>query len=301
VLAVLEGQTGAEVDRAPSVASVKVTADYFPTMRVPLLAGRLFTDDEADAGVRVVVVDETMARVFSPHESPIGRRLLLGSELAEIVGVVGAVRQAGLDRPPVPTVYQPNRQGWMPVRQGRMVFVGSTELIVRASGDPVSLVGAIRAQVDAVGMFDVDRVTTVDQALWTSILQPRFHAALFGAFAAVGLMLAAVGLYGVMAFAVARGTQEIGVRMALGAGRAEIHRAVVGQGLVLALAGVGAGLAAALGLTRFLASMLFGVTATDAWTFAAMATLLVAVALAACWVPARRATRVDPIVALRVE
>jgi predicted permease len=298
---VLEGQTGADADRMPPVATVKVTADYFPTMRVPLLAGRLFTDDEADAGARVVVVDETMARVFSPDESPLGRRLLVGSELAEIVGVVGAARQAGLDRPPVPTLYQPNRLGWMPIRQGRMVFVGHTELVVRAAGDPVSLVGAIRAQVDAGGTFDINRVTTVDQALWTSILQPRFHATLFGVFAAVGLMLAAVGLYGVMAFAVTRGTQEIGVRMALGAGRAEIHRAVLGQGLVLALAGVGAGLAAALAVTRVLSSLLFGVTPTDVWTFTAMATLLVAVALVACWVPARRATRVDPVVALRFE
>jgi len=301
VPAVLEGQTGAEADRMPPVAVVKVTADYFPTMRVPLLAGRLFTDDEADAGARVVVVDEPMARVFSPDQSPIGRRLLVGSELAEIVGVVGAVRQAGLDRPPVPTLYQPNRLGWMPFRQGRMAFVGHTELVVRAAGDPVSLVGAIRAQVDAVDAFDVNRVTTVDQALWTSILQPRFHATLFGAFAVVGLVLAAVGLYGVMAFAVARGTQEIGVRMALGAGRAEVRRAVLGQGLALAVAGVGAGLAAALAVTRLLESMLFGVTTTDWRTFAATATLLAAVALVACWVPARRATRVDPIVALRFE
>jgi putative ABC transport system permease protein len=304
----IEGRPpSAEDDRRAHYRSV--TSDYFRALGIPLVKGRAFTDRDNREGPRVAIINETMARRYWPAEDPIGKRVALVFEslrffpnrppeldlaqgLREIVGVVADVKHLGLEAAPVPEMFTPFLQ--RPVRD--------LALVVRASSDPTNLIGGVRrAVLDLDKDQPISNISTMTDVLSRAVATPRFNALLIGLFAALALALGTVGLYGVIAYSVAQRTHEIGVRMALGAGEREILRLVLVRGLTLTLIGVAAGLAAALALTRLMANLLFGVKPTDPATFAGVALLLTAVALAACYVPARRATKVDPIIALRYE
>jgi putative ABC transport system permease protein len=237
-----------------------------------------------------------MARRFWPGQNPIGKRLTMSffpGKSREVVGVVGDVKSDGLDvLDPVATLY-------MPLAQQPSPFVS---FVVRSSSPPSSLVSAITNAVHEVDREQpVVGIMAMDDILADSLSHQRFNMFLLTAFSGLALLLAAIGIYSVLAYSVRRRMREIGVRMALGAQRGDILRMILGQGTRLALIGTGIGIAAALALTRLMASQLFGVTATDPVTFLSVAALIVTVALAACYIPARRATKVDPIVALRYE
>jgi putative ABC transport system permease protein len=272
-----------------------VTPDYFKAMGIPLRQGRLFDDHDRKDATRVIVINEAMAQRLFPDEDPIGKRITFGSknpDWYEIVGIVGDTKQYGLDQATTLQTYEPFTQQTFPYMT----------LVVRTTGDPASFTPAIRGQVLSIDKDQpISGVQTLDHLLSTSIAQQQFSMLLLGIFAVVALVLAAVGIYGVLSYAVTQRTHEIGIRMALGAGRRDVLRLVVGHGMLLTLIGVVAGLAAAFALTRLMTTMLYGVSATDPLTFGVIALLLVTIALVACWIPARRATRVDPMIALRYE
>ena len=271
-----------------------VSPDYFRSMGIPLVQGRYFNDADREGSPSVVLVNETFARRYLPSENCLGRRIeswLQKKDWLTIVGVVGDVRSLA-EREPRPEVYVPYLQAGTPYMP----------LLVRTAGNARQWTTAIRNQVASV---DKDQppfaLTTLQEFQAGSFTIRRVNMLLLGAFAALGLMLAAVGIYGVVSSSVARRTHEIGVRMALGAGQPAVLKLVVRQGLSLALIGIVIGLGASLGLTRFLQSLLFGVKPIDLGTFVAAALLWTAIALLACYIPARRATKVDPMVALRYE
>ncbi len=299
--------TGFTIEGRPSLPGQEpeaglrgVTPGYFKTMRIPLLKGREFTDADRKGGIGAVILNETLARRYWPDENPIGQRIsnvgvnVDDNEPAiwEIVGIVGDVRHSGLSRDLLPEMYVPHRQqtwGW-------------GNFVVRASGDPMSLASAIRGEVAAVDPDQpVYRISPIEELIANSIAQQRFNTLLLVIFAAVGLVLALVGIYGVISYSVTERTHEIGIRMALGAGEGAILRNVLGKGMSFAGAGIVCGIAGALALMRVLSVLLYGVSATDPVTFIAVSLLLIVVALVACYVPARRATKVDPMVALRYE
>ncbi|MGE0129985.1 MAG: ABC transporter permease [Blastocatellales bacterium] len=282
-----------------------VSESYFQTMGIQGLGGRQFDErDNADTP-GVVIVNEALARRYFPNENPIGKRITttarqygpLGRVMPqslemEIVGLVGNEKNSSLNKTAEPAIYFSHRQ----------FAYRSMNVVVRTTAEPMSLANAARNEVWAVDRnLPVSNIKTMEQRLGDSIARPRFSALLLGLFAALALILAAVGIYGVISYAVEQRTHEIGVRMAMGARATDILTLVVGQGLALSLAGVGVGIAGALGLTRLISGLLYGVTATDPLTFVGMPALLVAVALLACWIPARRATKVDPMIALRYE
>jgi ABC-type antimicrobial peptide transport system permease subunit len=245
----------------------------------------------------LLVINEAMARQHWPDEDPIGRRISFNSRdnqpiWREIVGVVKNVRHAALDAEPKPQIYFPFTQVPSPFMT----------LVARTDGDPMNFVAAVRSQVQAIDRDQpISNVHTMEELLARSVSQRRFNLLLLTIFAGVALLLAAVGIYGVMSYAVERRTHEIGVRMALGARTGNVLRLLLGQGMKLLVMGVAIGLAAAFALTRFISTLLFGVRPTDPATFVAIALLLTVVALLACYIPARRATKVDPMVALRCE
>jgi putative ABC transport system permease protein len=279
----------------PNTNYYAVSPDYFKAMGIPLLRGRLFTERDKKDAPRVAIINETMAKKFFPNEDPIGKGINVtnGPErFREIVGIVGDVKQYGLDQPTTAQTYEPYLQ---------TPFSGMT-LIVRTAGDPVALSAGVRSEVLSIDKDQpVSRIRPLEQIISESVAKQRFAMLLLGIFAMVALVLAAVGLYGVMSYAVTQRTHEIGIRMALGAQQKDVLRLVVGQGMIMALIGVGVGLAASLALTRVMTTLLFGVSATDPLTFLAIPALLAAVALGASFVPARRAMKVDPMVALRYE
>ena len=274
-----------------------VSPDYFNVMGIPLLRGRELTERDGSDSPRVVVINEAMAARYFPDEEPIGKRVAFDQvndkpNWREIVGVVGDVKHSALDSDPKPEMY-------FPFTQFPIFFM---TFVVRTPGDPLNLVAAARSEVLAVKNDQpISNVHTMEELLSNSVAQRRFNMLLLSIFAGVALLLAAVGSYGVMSYSVAQRTHELGVRMALGAQTSHVLALVVKQGMTLALAGVGIGLAAAFGLTRILASLLYGVSATDPLTFSVIALLLASVALLACYLPARRATKVDPMIALRYE
>jgi putative ABC transport system permease protein len=241
------------------------------------------------------VINETMARTYFPDEDAIGKRIHVtqGPEkFREIVGIVGDVKQYGPAQPSTLQTYEPFLQ---------MPFSGIS-LVIRTEGDPTSLTNAIRREILSIDKEQpVSRTRTLDQIISGSVAQQRFTMLLLGVFATVALVLAAVGLYGVMSYAVNQRTHEIGIRMALGANTGNVLRLVVGHGMLLALIGVGIGLVGAFALTRLMSGLVFGVSTTDPLTFVGISVLLAGVTLGACFVPARRAMRVDPMVALRYE
>jgi putative ABC transport system permease protein len=274
-----------------------VSAAYITTMGIPLLGGRNFSDADNETAPDVALINSTMARRFWTDGDPIGKRFLWGhpgkdEKWITIVGVVADTKLYGLDNPARLEVYSPYRQHPS----------ADMNLVVRSPMDPASLTSAIRAAVAAIDkdqpIFDVH---TMQQLVDDSISTRRLTLVLLGIFSALALMLAAIGIYGVMAYSVALRTQEIGIRMALGAQQKDVLRLILGQGARIAFFGVAIGLGAGAALARLLSSLLFSVSTSDPITFAAVSVLLLAIALLACYVPARRALRVDPIIALRYE
>jgi predicted permease len=273
------------------------TPTYFQTMQIPLLQGRQFAESDDAKAPPVIIINQTMADKWWPHQSPLGKRIKQGfpqdkTPYREIVGVVGDLKQNGPDARQLPEVFEPAAQG--PSQ--------AMTLVVRTGPGPLSLAKAAENAIQSVDKdLPVSAIQPMTQYISESLARREFSTLLLGLFGALALVLAAVGVYGVMAYTVAQRTHEIGIRVALGAQRMHILRLILGRGGILALAGVGLGLASALGLTRLMASLLYGVRATDPFTFVGVALLLALVALAACYIPARRATHVVPMVALRHE
>ena len=286
-------------EQRESAAINQVSPDYFAAMGVPLRAGRLFTDHDVKGTQPVVVIDESFAQRYFPDEEPLGKHINCKVNRStpgvsyQIVGVVGGARYWTLSREPFPHIYFSYLQeNWW-----------SMELVVRAqTSDPMTLAAPIRAELAAIDKNQpIHSFLPLESNVAELVAPQRFTALLLAGFAALAAMLAAIGLYGVIAYAVTQRTREIGIRMALGADSHSVMGMVIRQGMTLALIGVAAGLAAALALTRLLESLLFGVSTTDPATFIVIALVLTGVALGACFVPARRATKVDPMVALRYE
>jgi predicted permease len=270
---------------------------YFETMKIPLIRGRFFAEQDTKESQRVVIVDENMARTYWPNADPIGKRLKFGDADSKgpwltVVGVVANVKHYALDTDSRVALYTPHLQNG----------AGSLSIAVRTTSDPLSAAGAVTREARALDpnlpLYDVK---TMRQWLSESLARRRFAMLMLGLFAGVAMLLAAVGIYGVMSYTVAQRTREIGIRVALGAQRRDVLRLIVRHGMSLTGIGVGLGLVAAVTSMRLMVSLLFGVRATDPLTFAMIALLLALVALLACWIPARQATKVDPMVALRVE
>src|SRR5580693_8094288 len=281
----------------------EVEPDYLKVMGIPLVRGRFFTPQDTDSSPRVAVVDEDFARKFFPGEDPVGKTFVddyVGT--ATIVGVVGHVKQWGLD-----DKLAMHAEFYLPFRQIPDKYMSrasrSTTLVLRTTVTPLSLADNIRHEIQQMNSEQVMfSPKSMDDIVYNqSMLAQRFSMTLLGAFAIVALLLASVGIYGVVSYIVVQRTHEIGIRVALGAQQSDVLRGVLGAGARMALIGVGIGIAAALALTRLMANLLYGVSATDPATFFSVAVLLTLVALAACYIPARRAMRVDPIVALRHE
>jgi putative ABC transport system permease protein len=289
----IEGRPAPPPNQEPSAWFNSVSADYFQAMQLHMVKGRTFSETDNDKSPLVAIISETMARKYWPNEDPMGKRIGRGPDKwREIVGVVRDVKHFGLDSDAPPTMYFPMRQ--VPAR--------GMDLVVRTSGDPLSMAPVLRQQVWAGDRnLAIANLGTMKDLVSSSITQQRFILTLLACFAALALLLAAVGIYGVMSYAVTQRTHEIGIRMALGARVGDVLRLVVRQGLVLTLIGVAIGIALAFSLTRLMKSLLFDVAPTDALTFAIVALALVLVALLACLIPARRATKVDPLIALRYE
>jgi putative ABC transport system permease protein len=292
----VEGQPKPEPGKGKPMPIGVVTPEYFQAMEIPLVAGRLFDARDAAKMPEVAIVNESMARKFWPGQDPIGKKVAAGcSEQAlcrSVVGVVGDIRHEGLGEEAQPEIYMPHQQFALP----------NLSLVVRTAGDPMAVLSSVRNEVR---VLDKDQpialVQTLDDHISESVLQPRLLTTLLSVFAALGLVLAAVGVYAMMSYSVSQRRGEIGIRIALGAMKADILKLVVGQAFMLVLISVTIGLAAAFGATRLLRSLLYQVGIWDPLTFAAIACLLSFVAVFAAWFPARRAAQIDPIVALRSE
>jgi predicted permease len=285
-------QAGAVSNSLLMFSRLTVSPSYFYALGIPLLKGRTFTEADDEHAPHVAVVNQALASSMWPAEDPIGRELPLLGQSITVVGVVANSRHEGLSSDIDSEIYVPYVQ-----ETGN-----SMQLAVRTTGDPSALASSVRAQIASIDPEQpIYNLTTLDDTLAESVAPRRFDMLLVGIFAGLALALATVGIYGVMAFSVTQRTHEIGIRMALGAERREVLGLILRQGLRLALAGVAAGVAGAFGLTRFLSSFLYGVKPTDPLTFIAVSLILTAVALVASYLPARRATKVDPVVALRYE
>lgn len=278
----------------PRAQTNRVDAHYFRTLKIPVLQGRVFTEQDQLKTAPVIVVNQTLVRRYWPNENPLGKQvhLLSPDVTASVIGVVGDVRHYSLDEPDLPQIY-------VAYAQQPHIFAS---LAVRTTGDPLSLANAVREAIWSVDKEQpVWKIRTLEWLLQRSLGPQRFLLQLLGTFSLLALLLASVGIYGVLSYAVTQRTREIGIRAALGATGADILRLVLKQGVKLSLLGLSLGLLAALFLTRLMKGMLFGVNTTDPLTFAGIALLLALVALLACWIPARRAAKVDPLVALRCE
>ena len=272
----------------------RVNKNYFSAMRIPLRRGRNFTEQEVRQSDKAIVVSQAFVDSVFPNEEALGKRLIIWSgirnEPYEIIGIVGDTRYQSLQGEPSATMYVPTRE---------LLFVN---LVIRTQGDPLSLVGGVRKEVNALDPDQpIAAIRPMTEWVAMSAAGARYRTTLLGLFALLAMILAATGIYGVMSYSVAQRTQEIGVRMALGARPLDVLKLVVRQGMMLVLIGVIVGLAGALALTRVMSSLLFGVTERDPITFVAVAALLIVVAFISCFVPAHRATRIDPLIALRCE
>ncbi len=293
----IEGRSVPPGQSMPHGDRWSATTDYFSTMKIPLIRGRYFDDRDTAESMPVAILDETMVRKYWPNEDPLGKRISYeggqsNPKWREVVGIVGHVKHRGLEGESRVQYYIPHSQ----------MANSNMYLVIRANNDAASLTGAVRS---TIGRLDKDlplyRVSAMEQLVSDSMAQRRFAMLLLGIFALVALAIAAVGLYGVMSYSTTRRSHEIGLRMALGAQANDVLKLILRQGMTLVLIGVALGVAGAFALTRFMANLLFGVKATDPITFAAIAALLTLIALLACFLPARRATKVDPMVALRYE
>jgi putative ABC transport system permease protein len=298
----IEGRVAAADSRGLSANFNPVGPDYFVTVGAPMIKGRQFTPQDDPDHPGVLIVNEAFVRHYFPNEEPLGRRLKIGPpprlwrgerfDSFEIVGVVRDVKSAGLNADTEPTYYVPATQA--PLQD--------MTLLVRTTTEPTSIVRALRQAVWAVDPNQpISNVSTMEKIVSDSIAKPRLNMALMGLFGALALLLAAVGIYGLLSYAVTQRTREMGIRMALGAQVRDVLGLVLKQGMLLALIGQALGLAGAFALTRLIRGLLFGVTPTDATIFVAVVGVLTTIALLACYLPARRATKVDPLKALRYE
>ncbi|HJZ79926.1 MAG TPA: FtsX-like permease family protein, partial [Pyrinomonadaceae bacterium] len=270
---------------------------FFQTLGVPLRQGRFFNAQDTPASVPVTIVNETMARRFWPGAEALGRRFKLGAAGSDnpwltVIGVVADMRRQGLEREPIAQMFLPHQQS--PSRR--------MNVLVRTTSEPSQLATAVRNEIRAIDKTVlIYGVSTLENRLATAVAPRRFQTWLLALFSAVALLLSAIGIYGLLRQSVALQTREIGIRMALGAQSRDVVRLVVGQGMVLALCGIGVGWLASLWLTSVLSGLLFGVTPHDPVTFVFVVLLLLGVALLACYVPARRASKIDPVITLRAE
>lgn len=305
----IEGRPQTEANADGGGAWKPVSAGYFEVFKIPLVRGRLFTDRDSGGAPGVVLISEGLAKQFWPNSDPVGQRITIGKGVGpefeeparEIIGIVGDTRDAGLDNKPNPTMYVPVSQLKDGVTKLNNGFIPAS-WVVRTSVEPFSLSKEIQEELrTASGGLPAAHVRSMQQIRGESTAGADFNLMLLMIFAGVALLLATIGIYGLMAYSVQQRTQEIGIRMALGASAGDVRGMVVRQGMAMALAGVVIGVAGALGLTRFMASLLYGVTPRDPVAIVSVAVLLVGVALAATYIPARRASRVDAAVSLRYE
>jgi putative ABC transport system permease protein len=289
----IEGRPFEDPNQQVTALNPAISHEYFNAMGISLLKGRQFTAHETREPAKTVIINESFARTYFPDEDPLGKRLIIDMgepRTCEIIGVTRDIRQFSLEFDASPTMYLPS------------INTGWPNLVVRTTGDPLAMTTAIRSAVQSIDRDQpLANVRSMEQILASSVAEPRFRTMLLSAFAMLALALAGVGIYGVMSYSVARRTHEIGIRMALGARPNDTLKLVVGHGMALALIGVTVGLGGAFGLTRLLSSLLFGISPTDPFTFGGIALLLIGVAGVACYIPARRATKVDPMQALRCE
>ncbi len=274
-----------------------VTPGYFQAIKARLVEGRLLADSDGDGAPRVVVINQSMARHFWPHESAIGHRVDVDFDKTwrTIVGVVADIKNAGIDQPAGTELF-------MPIAQTTTNPVRGATLVIRTAGDPLNLITPVRDQIHSLDRtLPISKIETMDEVLYAARARPRFLTMILTLFSTLSLSLAALGIYGVISYAVAQRTSEIGIRMALGASTGNVIGLIGSSGLRLGLIGTAIGAGGALLLTRFLTGMLFGISSLDPLTFLAMAGALLAVTMLACYIPARRASRVDPIIALRNE
>jgi len=291
---ILPGNESLSAAVRPEADYTTVTPDYFVTMQIPLLKGRQFSSQDTKDTPGVIIVNDAFARSLWPNENPLGKRFTVGfeKEQREIVGVVGNIKQTSLDAHIRSAMYLPHLQSPSAVMT----------LLVRTTGEPLGIAGGVREQVRAIDKdVPVTHIQTMGQVFSASVAQQRFSMLVVGLFAGLALVLATVGIYGVMAYSVTQRSHEIGVRMALGARTSQVLKLILKDGMALALLGVAIGLAGAFALTRLMTTLLFEVTPTDAMTLIVVPLILLGVALVACYIPARRATKVDPLVALRYE
>jgi putative ABC transport system permease protein len=296
---VIEGESK---DRPGVIASkVAVSADYFCALGIPLLQGRAFNEHDTANSPGVLIISESLAHQLWPNESALGKRLDIGfpgETWREVVGIMGDVKQWDLNAPLASAVYEPYAQ----VSDQLRWFVGEMTFVIRTTAEPQSFIARLRSELQTVDReLPLHNVATMQQVVAKQVTDPRFYTLLLGSFSALALILAAAGIYSVISYSVTQRTHEIGIRLALGAQAGDVLRLVVKQGMGLVLVGLAIGLAGARVLTRVLSDFLYQVSATDAATFALLSGLLAAVALLACYLPARRATKVDPMVALRHE
>lgn len=292
----IEGRPVRNPDEKPEAGFQIVSGDYFRVLGIRLLKGRWFTESDVAGRPGIAIVNESFVRRFFPNEDPIGKRIHIewGGNTPpweEIVGVVGDVRDVALGQDPWPEMYASYFQ-----------FYSGSNLLVRTGSNPARFAAAIRDQIWALDKDQpISDISTLDETISASVAEDRFRTVLLSSFASLALLLAVVGVYGVVSYTLTQRTHEIGIRMALGAERRDIITMMVGHGMFLTLAGLGVGVAASLGLTRFLSSFLYQVRPTDAATISAISLALSLAAVVACWIPARRAATVDPMVALRYE
>jgi putative ABC transport system permease protein len=290
----IEGRPKYKSGEAPVAEYRLITPNYFRAIGIQLLKGRAFTENDKAQKQFPIMINETLAKRFFTDDDPLGKRLLvMDGEPHEIIGVVGDARQWGLDQPPDPEIY---------VSYAQISYGANATLVVRTSVEPASLGDGVRRAVQEVSAdAPVSSVQTMTQVMAVSTAQRRFNTILMTVFAVVALVMATIGLYGVISYSVAQRTQEIGIRMALGAQAGNVLRMVLWSGFKLALAGVIFGLITSLAVTRVLVSLLYGVSATDPRILLGGSIFLAVIALLACYIPARRATRIDPMTALRYE
>jgi len=292
----IEGHQPPHGESGFEVGAMSVGPEYFKTMGTTVLRGREFTNRDTDGAPRVVIINQEMARRFWPDRDPVGAGVTMdagnGDQRFEIVGVVKNGKYRSLGEQPRLFLYHPILQG----------YYARATLVAKTSGDPASLLAAVRREIGALDPnVAPTQLGTLEDHMTFALFPARVSGLLLGVFGLLALVLALVGLSGLIAYSISQRTREIGVRMALGAGTRDVLKLVIGEGMLLTLIGMTIGLAAALGLTRFLSDLLYGVSAVDPLTFGVTTLLLIGVALFACWLPARRATKVDPMAALRCD